>query len=346
MQGNKNLAFILLGGVLLGCLGFWLGGCQRVPGAPGQTASKTDEDENAKLREILERTGQTMEQLIAQVELQQTREAQKLGDPPVVRDLAVARAALAEAQKAATASAKDTNATAAALSRLRRVLQSIAAELPAALISQYVDRALYRLHAALSVGSSQFAEALQELVAAYDVAHSGRPAELVPAVANELDNAIKALKKKDPSGTVQILNEVLAKTTEHAAVKALAQAQLEAFYAQQALQRGAWAVVAAELAELENVLSEIVAAPPASEKTSAAPAENAAPAEASSSASTPASSQALPPSPAQPGLPSQPVPGASDAKGAAPSVGSPAPATGPPPSAPAPPANAGVATGH
>lgn len=338
MQGNKNLVFILLGGILLGCLGLWLGGCQRVPGAPGQTAPKTEEDENAKLREILERTGQTMEQLIAQVELQQTREAQKLGDPPVVRDLAVARAALADAQKAAAA-AKDANAAAAALSRLRRVLQSIAAELPAALIAQYVDRALYRLNAALSVGSSQFAEALQELVAAYDVAHSGRPAELVPAVANELDSAIKALKKKDPSGALQTLNEVLAKTTEHASVKALAQAQLEAFYAQQALQRGAWAVVAAELAELENLLSEIVVAQPAAEKTSSASAGSPAPAEAPSAAPTPASSQA--PVPA-----TTPAPGTSGATGAVPSAGSPAPATSPPPSAPQPPANAGAATGR
>jgi len=266
---NRTPLLLALCGVLLAVAAVVLqGGCQPSP-APSSPAAQA-EDENARLREALERTGKTMEELVAQVERQQSREAERAGDPPVARDLAVARATLTEAQKIA-AGAKDSATCAAAVAQLRRVLQGIAAELPASLIVQHADRALYLIKATVAVGSTQFADASLELVASYDAANHGRPAELVPAVTGELENAIKTLKRGDTDATIKALNDVVTKALDNAALKALAQAQVEAQSAEAALGRGAWPVVGAELAQLESLLSQIVLAPSPTEKTEAAP---------------------------------------------------------------------------
>jgi hypothetical protein len=286
MLVNRNATLLALCGVLLvGASFVLLNGCQRstTPPSPATQAA----DENARLREALERTGKTMEELVAQVERQQSREAEKAGDPPVARDLAVARATLTEAQKIA-AQAKDSAACAVAVAQLRRVLQGLAAELPAALIVQHADRTLYLIKATVAVGSTQFADASLELIAAYDAANLGRPVELVPAVTGDLENAIKSLKKGDTDATIKTLNDVVTKALDNAALKVLAQAQLETQVAEAALGRGAWPVVSAELAQLESLLSQIVVALPTAEKTETAPAETKQTAPADATSTTPA----------------------------------------------------------
>jgi len=268
MLVNKTPALLALCGVLLlGGLIALVNGCQR---SAETNPMAQAESENAELRATLERTGKTMEDLATQVERQQSREAEKAGEPPVVRDLAVARATLTDAQKLAAA-AKDAQAAAVALARLRRALQRLAAELPASLIVQHADRAMYLIKAATGVGSKDFSDASLEIVAAYDAANHGRPAELVPAVTNDLEGALKALKKGDADGTLKTLNDVIGKALDSAALKVLAQAQTEAQGAENALNRGAWTVVAAELAELEGLLSQIVTAPAAAQKAEAKP---------------------------------------------------------------------------
>lgn len=282
---------LLCGALLVGGLFAVLNGCQRSNEPPSAAAQA--ETENAQLREALERTGKSMEELAAQVEQQQSREAQQAGDPPVVRDLAVARATLTDAQKLA-AQAKDAPTCAAVLARLRRVLQSIAAELPAAQIAQHADRAMYSIKASMAVASKDFSEGTLELVAAYDAANHGRPAELVPPVTSDLEGALKTLRKGDPEAALKALNDVIGKSLENAALKVLAQAQVEALGAETALNREAWTVVAAELSQLDSLLSQIVVAQPAATKTetttpatgTAAPAEGAAPATQPATAAT------------------------------------------------------------
>ena len=305
MLVNRYPALMLLCcALLVGGLFVVLNGCQRSNEPPSAAAQA--ETENAQLREALERTGKSMEELAAQVEQQQSREAQRAGDPPVVRDLAVARATLTDAQKLA-AQAKDAPTCAVVLARLRRVLQGIAAELPAAQIAQHADRAMYSIKATMAVASKDFSEGTLELAAAYDAANHGRPAELVPAVTSDLEGALKTLKKGDPEAALKALNDVIGKTLENAALKVLAQAQVEALGAETALNREAWTVVAAELSQLESLLSQIVVAQPTPAKTettapatgTTAPATGtAAPAEGAAPATQPAPTATTAPAPA------------------------------------------------
>jgi len=311
------LCGVFLAGVLIACAG----GCQRSPVPPSPAAQAADE--NARLREALERTGKTMEELVTQVERQQSREAERAGDPPVARDLAVARATLTDAQKLA-AQANDSATCGAVLARLRRVLQAIAAEVPAAQIVQHADRAVYLIKATTAVASKDFSDASLELVAAYDAANHGRPAELVPAVTSDLEGAIKALKKGDTDGTLKTLNDVIAKALDNAALKVLAQVQVEVAGAEAALARGAWPVVSAELSQLEGLLSQIVVAQPTAAKT-----ETTTPAAQPTAPTTGATPEAQPATGATPAAPA--------AEGQQPAA---QPAATPPATAPAAPAGA------
>ncbi len=322
MLVNRTPALLALCAVFLlaGAAALFVG-CQRSPVPPNPAAQA--ESDNAQLREALESTGKRIEDLATQVERQQSREAEKAGDPPVVRDLAVARAALTEAQKIA-AQGKDATAMAASLAQLRRVLQSIAAEVPASVIVQHADRAVYSMRATLAVGSKQFADASIELVAAYDAANHGRPVELVPAVTSDLESALKSLKKGDADGTIKTLASVIARALESPALHVLARAQTEIAGAEAALGREAWPVVGAELAQLESLLSQIVVAQPTPEKaeTPAQPTEQ----------QTPPTTGAAP-APAQGTTPAGPAP----PPAAAPTTGAPAAASAVPvqPAAPA-----------
>lgn len=290
MLVNRYPALLALCGVFLLLVLLMVGGCQRSSGLPGQTTAAQDKD--AQVLEEIRRTGQSVEALAEQVQRQQSLEAQKTGDPAVVRDLAVARAALAEAQKR-TAEASDMAAATAAVARLQRALLAISAELPAAEITQYADRALYRIEAQTSIGSRDFDQAAMELAAAYDAANKGRPAELVPAVARDLESALRALRKGDANSAAQTLRDVVKRATEHPSVAVLGRAQTAARGAQDALAREAWPVASAELAVVESLLTRIVVAPPTPEKKP----ETAAPAPATAPAAPAATAPATPATP-------------------------------------------------
>jgi len=290
-----------------------MSGCQRSTGTPGTTAGGQQADQNAQVLDEIRRTGQSVEALAEEVKRQRSLEAEKAGDPPVVRDLAVARGALSEAQKAVEA--KNAEACQVAVQRLRRVLQSLAAELPAALIAQYADRALYEVKAQQAIGSKQFVNASLELAAASNIKSNGRPQELVPAVEADLDNARKALEKNDGNAAIQALEGMLKRALDHGSLHTVVNAQAAARGAEEALARQAWPVVSAELAELDTQLGQIVATPSATSTTptttpSTSEATGAAggPASPTPPTTTPAAGATTPPAAAAPPAAASPPP--------------------------------------
>jgi len=257
---------------------------------------------------------------MAEIKRQQSLETAKAGDPPTVRDLAVARAALSAARQAAEA--KSGESLVNALARLERTTQALAAELPSAVIAQHVDRALYEIRKQDSLASREYMAASLAVLAASEAGVNGRPPALVPDVLSELEAAKSALDSGKPEEAEKNLNAVLAKTTAHPAASAARSAQAAVRGAQEALARQAWPVVVAELEELDGRLTALAGtiAPetvaPAKSKPEAAPAASAAP----------------PSSPTAPAATAAPAPSASTAPAA---TAAPAPSTSTAPAAPA-----------
>ncbi|MEN6401234.1 MAG: hypothetical protein ABFD94_04765 [Armatimonadia bacterium] len=281
-----------------------LAGCQRSATPQGQ-AQQTDTNSQIlqELRQYQEATGKNLAMLAEEVKRRQTLDAEKAGDPPVVRDLAVARDAVTEAQKAVEA--HDAVATKSALDQLKRVLQSLDADLPGRAIVRNVDRAVYQIRTQQSIGSKEFPGATQELLMASDAGVSGRPAELVPDVLKEIETARASTARGDGASALQTLNAVLQKPIPGGAT--LDNAQAAARGAEDSLQRLAWPVVAAELTEIGNLLKSFAlvvapekAAPAATEET---------PAATSSTTTPPAATPTQPVTPTQqPAATTQPMP--------------------------------------
>lgn len=300
------------------CAAVLMGGCER---SLAPSSLQTPQDQSAaaleQIRQLQEKTGQNMAWLTEQIRRQQALQADQAGNPPLVKDLAAARYYLTQAQTAANVSTKDDKTLTAALRPLRRVINAMAAELPAVLIAQRVDRAIYLIHSQQANGSKELTAAAPELLAASDLAVNGRPAAIVPDVLKEIEAARTAVGKGSAADALQTLQSVLDRLEADSMIGVLERAQAAVTGAQQAQARTAWPVVAAELEELDNILSGLskTIAPESTEKTGAKP-----PAAAATSAVPGAATSALPATSAVP------TPAATEA----------APATAPAPAATAP----------
>ena len=97
---KTRLAAVLLASLLILVASLLINGCQRsaATGAAGEGAT----DQNALVLEQLKQfqvdTGKNMAQLMDQLNRQQSLQAEKAGDPPLVRDLATAQGAHRTAQ--------------------------------------------------------------------------------------------------------------------------------------------------------------------------------------------------------------------------------------------------------
>jgi hypothetical protein len=245
--------------VLLVVLGLAVsGGCKRSEvAAPTSSAEPSSDSAQilAEVRKYQEATGSDLRALVEEVKRQQSVQTERAGDPPVVRDLAVARTAVADAKLAVDS--KSTESEAAALGRLQRACLYLAAELPAVQVAQQVDRALQAVRQTEAVASREFMVASMALLAASAAAVNGRPPALVPDVLKELDAAKASLDAGKPDEARKSLAAVLDKTSTHPSVVVLAQARQAVAGAQEALGRQAWPVVAAELTELQGRLDEL-----------------------------------------------------------------------------------------
>lgn len=332
---NKHLAAVSLAGLTILCAALVLGGCRR-SAAPTALAPA---DQNAlllqQIKQFQEESGKSLAWLTQEVERAKAASLEQAGDPPVVRELAVARFALRDAANATTA--MDAKAMGTVLATLRQTLEIAKTELPAMQIARHVQRAVYLVRSQQAAAQSSFTAASAELQGAATAVQNGRPASAVPNVAKDLGAAKSAADRGDGEAALAALATVLQTLEADALVQGFAQAQAAIGGAQQALagrQQPAWPVIKAEMQELDGVLASLAQtlAPKA-----AAPAPAPAPAAAAPSAATaPASGAATPPAEQTPAATSATPPAAATTAPAA---------TTPPATAPeqAPPAATGQA---
>lgn len=326
-------AAMLFALLIILCAALLINGCERsaATGPAGQPAQDQSAAALEQIRQLQEKTGQDMAWLTEQVKRQQTMEADQAGNPPLVRDLAAARFYLSQAQTAATA--KDDKGLTAALKPLKRVVNAMAAEVPANLIAQRVDRAVYLIRNQEAIGSKELTVASLEILAASNAAVNGRPAAIVPDVLKELETARTAVGKGIAAEALQTLQGVSDRLEADSLIGVLERAQASVRGAQQAQARTAWPVVSAELAELDNILSDLskTIAPQTVEKPTEKPAEQTP--EAGATSATPSATSATP---ATSALPTPPAAQAAPAA-TAPAAGATAPVPAAQPTAPAAP---------
>ena len=267
------LAFMAL---LIGSIG-----CKRTETITSATeeavSAPTDAQQEKLLAEILEiqkATGSNLKTLVEDLQRRQTMEADGSGDPALLRDLAVARAALGRAR--AAVESKDAEAAAAALRDLQLTLVSMQAELPANRIAQFASRALIMLGSEDGIGQDLSA-ASAALLSAADAAINGRPTTLVPDMLKEIESARARVDKGEPQAARKAIEAIVTRASGHTSIGTMQKALAAARGASESLGRGAWPVVAAELAELGGKLDEIArtARPQEAEATTSeqAPAE-------------------------------------------------------------------------
>ncbi|MHB8994967.1 MAG: hypothetical protein ACYC63_06945 [Armatimonadota bacterium] len=336
----------VLAGLLVLCAMLMASGCKR---SAAPVAGQQPQDPNAlvlqQLKQYQEESGKNMAALMDELKRQQSLQESKAGDPPLVRDLATARFFLTDAKQAAEA--RSTESMGPALRILQRVTSNLASDLPAARIAQHLDRAVYLIRNQQAIGSKEYAGASLELLAASEAAVNGRPAVAVPDVLKDIQAAKAAADRGIPAEALQSAQAALTAIASHPLGSLLNRAQAAVRGAQAALDRQAWPVVTAELAELDGVLSELskIVEPQTAADEAKAAAQKAAPADASAAAPVaPAVAPAVPPStpPAQPAAPANGAQAPAGAPAAAPVAPAPAPAQqgaapAPQPAAPAAP---------
>ncbi|MEI6499475.1 MAG: hypothetical protein WCP21_00450, partial [Armatimonadota bacterium] len=182
-------------------------GCERKTGTEAAGSATSPQDQNAQtlqqLAQSAKENNQSLKELVDTVNQQKELEAQRAGEPPLVRDLAAARFFLNDAQKAADA--KNAESLTEALRPLKRALTAMAAELPGTLIAQHIDRATYLIRNQQAIGSRELTTASPELSAASDASVNGRPAAVVPDVLGDIKSAKAAVGKGDAAAALQAL---------------------------------------------------------------------------------------------------------------------------------------------
>jgi hypothetical protein len=254
----KNLLGIVSLSVLLIVL---LSGCKPTDVSGSVAGTSSDETElsaerSADLQTILEyqrESKQDLAALLEDIKAQKAKEQADKGPHPLVSDLAVAQQLTAEAQET------DDNAELTALlHRVQVVLISMQAETPAATIMQRLERA--RLLLTLQQPADEdMAQAAQELMAVLETSFNVEPAELAPVVATKVEGAKKALDARDANTARRLIVDAQSTAASHPINVTLRKAAASANGAEEALNRGAYQVVHAELAELAAMLDKVAA---------------------------------------------------------------------------------------
>lgn len=262
------------------CLLLLTPGCQHgpVPSATtqeGQKQAAGESEQDKMLKEILEyqqKTGNSLESLIKEIERRKALEQQAMGPSPLERDLLVARALLVSVRR--SVSSEDRDGALATLRRLAVTVDVMQAETPAAQIRTYLERAAFALQGSTLGVEADVASA--SILAALDVALKSPNAALVPPIVQELEaakNDVDGGKYKEALGAIQRL---IATADGHASVRILDQCAAGVRGAREAMERDAGLVVLAELDQLSdlfNRFSTMLKSVPPPQPATAQPAE-------------------------------------------------------------------------
>ncbi|NLO06211.1 MAG: hypothetical protein GX131_10335 [candidate division WS1 bacterium] len=216
-----------------------------------ETAALTEQERQELVRETLKELGlddiQTLKTKIARLEAQ---ERAKAGPPALAKDMWPTKRVLSDAiQAARTQKATEVGA---ALERLEPLVATVTADLPANMISVHCERALAYL------SSNELNEAAEELAQAYDVAHESKFATLVPAGVEDMiqTNARSQVAAARPQEAATVVQTVLQKCRAHESMATMKRIAQGVVGAREALDRGAWPVVEAELFEVHRELTD------------------------------------------------------------------------------------------
>ncbi len=246
--------------VIVALAGLVVGSCRpasEVPPPPvepraGAEVSVVDQEVLGEIRDYLKESGNTLDALVQEVQRRETLERVPGGIAALGTDVRVAKALVGAARRAATA--KGVDKTTAALNRLQPALGNLRSQIPAALITQHMERALV----AISTSSAEEAVNLASgyLLKAVDVAMQS-PARIVPDVMQDIEQAKSSVDKNNlGKGANQIL-AILDKLAGHESIEIVEKAIGEAAAAQQAVGREAWPVISAELDQLDRLLAKL-----------------------------------------------------------------------------------------
>lgn len=234
-------------------------GCQRgqppaqptAPGAGAQTASPQDQALQELLRYAQE-TGQTLEQVRQDLERLAATQRER-GASPVLTDLRVLSMLLSQAKEAVTA--KDAPKSQALLARMGRVARGLLAELPGQQAALRLERAM----AFLSADAFDTAAARAALASAADALAQAKDTGLAPDIAKNLESARSLLDSK-PEEARRWLEDALDKCANDKVATWAYHITLDLTSAFQAVQREAWLVAAAELDQVQALITKLQSA--------------------------------------------------------------------------------------
>ncbi|MCX7598298.1 MAG: ATP-dependent Clp protease proteolytic subunit, partial [Armatimonadetes bacterium] len=318
----------LAGCALIVILVMVLLGCQRgqPPAQPGTSGGGTQASaQDQALQELLkyaQETGQTLEQVRQDLERLAASQRER-GASPVLTDLRVVSVLLTQAREALAA--KDSAKSLALLARMGRVGRGLLAELPGQQAALRIERAL----TFLSADAPDAAAARAALASVADVLAQAKDTGLAPDIAKSLESARSLIDTK-PEEARRWLEDALDKCANDKVATWAYQITLGLTSAYQAVQREAWLVAAAELDQVQALITKLQSA---AAVTPAAPAPQGS-AEGQPPSAAPAQGQQAAPATGQtPGTaPAAPSPGASSGTGGAPA----APGAGQQPATPSP----------
>jgi hypothetical protein len=223
---------------------------------PAETTSGGENaEQNTQTNEILgtvKSTSASLQDLREEVDRLNAQQEDRSGVKALTEDLQVARALIGATRKAATD--KKGPETTAALERLVPALISLRANLPAAKVTEAVERA------AAALNSYQVADAVKyaahDLLTAKDVCLNA-PATLSPDVLKDLDSAKGKVDKQDVTGANEALLAILKTLGNDESVRAAAQAVATARGAEDSAGQTAYVVVLAQMDYLDTLLSTL-----------------------------------------------------------------------------------------
>ncbi len=217
--------------------------------------SEEKERELAEIKEMLKQLGPDVSSDLASlkemVERQQQQQRAEAGPPDIVEDLWPAQRVLADAiQKAQLEKADD---TLRALERLETLVATVSGDLPARRIMVRCERALAYL------SQEALDRASVELAIAYDIADNSPFARLVPGgVASLIQNEARSqISAGRASAAISVIETVREKCAAHESLQRLARISDGVDGARDAVQRGAWSVVEAELFEIHREMNDL-----------------------------------------------------------------------------------------
>lgn len=246
--------------VLLALAAVISGGCRpasqvpQVPAAPVEP-EPIDTQQQQMLQQILEymqQSGSTLDALVEDVQRREVLARAPSGIERLGSDVRVAKALMGAARRGVTG--KSAESTDAALQRLEPVLVGLRNQVPAAAITQHLERAL------MAISSYSQEEAINTasacLLAAVETA-MGAPARLVPDVMKDIERAKAAVDHSDLTKAANQILAVLAQLAEHDSIALVDKARGEAGAIEQAIAREAWLVAGAGVDQLESLLTAL-----------------------------------------------------------------------------------------